>query len=72
MSKSSLASNRLLHISDLPNSQYYTTSNIISLLPIHYSSLRDNLLTILFYEGDNFKDKILVHDPELNIYSDNY
>lgn len=72
MSKSSLASNRLVHISDLPNSQHYTTSSIITLLPIHYSTLRDNLLAILFYEAENFTDKILVHDPELNIYSDNY
>jgi len=45
----SITKNKLLHISDLPNIQKYTPTDINKLLHIHYSTLKDNVLTIIHY-----------------------
>ena len=59
-------------MSDLPNIQKYSPMDINKLLPIHYSTLRDNVLTMIYYESVNFGSKILLHDPNLTINSTNY
>ncbi len=68
----SITKNRLLHISDLPNIQRFSSNDISKLLPIHYSTLKDNVLTMIYYEGQNFQKKVLIHDPNLTIHSVNY
>lgn len=68
----SVTKNRLLHISDLPNVQKYSPADVNKLLPIHYSTLKDNVLTMIHYEALNFKRKVLLHDPNLTINSTNY
>jgi hypothetical protein len=50
MSRSSLTKSRLLHISDLPSIQRYSSIDINLLLPIHYDSLKENVLTMIHYE----------------------
>lgn len=68
----SVTKNRLLHISDLPYVQRFTANDINKLLPVHFSTLKDNVLTMLHYEAPNFKQKVLLHDPNLTVNSTNY
>jgi hypothetical protein len=52
--------------------QKYSPVDINKLLPIHYSTLRDNVLTMIHYEAVSFTTKQLLHDPNLAINSTNY
>ena len=54
MSRSSLTSNnRLLHITDLPNSKMYSENCINTFLTIHYKRLKENLLAVIHFESLN-------------------
>ena len=75
MSLSSLTSNnRLLHITDLPNSKKYSENDINILLPIHYKTLKENVLAVVHFESfsKKFKHKLFVHDKNLFLNSSNY
>lgn len=69
---STVTKNRLLHISDLPLIPKFTSNDINKLLPLHFSTLKDNVLTMLHFEQTHFKPKVLIHDPSLTIHSTNY